>query len=280
ARPAAPAGVERPPAFSHPPAFTESVGADEGGVRDLPPTADPDDPVDEVDDYLLDEQVGDSELDLEAVVGGGDDPDLDEELDEILDLVSDGEIEAVALSGSEAEPDPSTELERMGLPPVSAAAEGELDSADPDTIVAADEPPPAVEPSVDDLQLIESETTAPGTPDDVGVREPSDGDLPEWLAGEQGTEDRGETTGGEVDLSMSLESIPESARLSQLDGTAEEDDDLSGDLELELALEVDDDLGTGEAPTPARGVRRPTDQVPTLQDHGTGGGPPADPDES
>ena len=132
------------------------------------------------------------------------------------------------------------------LPPVSAAAEGELDSADPDTIVAADEPPPAVEPSVDDLQLIESETTAPGTPDDVGVREPSDGDLPEWLAGEQGTEDRGETTGGEVDLSMSLESIPESARLSQLDGTAEEDDDLSGDLELELALEVDDDLGTGE----------------------------------
>jgi hypothetical protein len=274
-RPDAPAGVQRPRAFTHPPAFTHDDVADAGGVRDLPPTADPDDPadeVDEVDDYLLGDEVGDSELDLEAVAGEGAESSLDDELDEVLDLESEGEIEAVALSGSEVDPGPSSELERMGLPPVPS--EAELDSADPDTIVAIDEPPPAAEPSVDYLHVAESPAPVPELAAPGGDRESSDGQLPEWLAEGEGAEDRGETTGSEVDLSMSLESIPESARLSQLDDAVEGDDDLSGDLELDL--EVDDEPQTDEPPTPARGARRPTDQVPTVQEPGTGGGPQRD----
>jgi len=237
-------------AFSHPPAFTDGTVADAGGVRDLPPTADPDDTDDEADDYLAAGGGVDSGLDLEPVANESTDPELDREVDEVLDLVSDPEIEAV---GGD---DPSAQLERMGLPPVPED-EPVMDSADPDTIVAADEPAPAVEPSVDYLRFTDA-PEAPEAPEGEGGGEleddrPSTGDMPDWLEDREGPgEDPDEE---DMDLSTSLAPIPESARLSQLDDTVEGEDDLSGELELDS--EDEEGAGTDEPPTPARGARRP-----------------------
>jgi len=234
------------------------------GSGPLPPTADPDDEVQrEAADYLRTAGAPgvEAELDLEPVRAADGDPDLSDQMDEVMDLVSD--------SGGEPAVDRA-----LPLPPVpdtegSLVESVEQVSADPDTIVASDE----AEPSVDYLEG----TPAPGSASAPEALAPPPApefdDAPDWL--DPGSKARsrpsGDITGEEQVLPASLEAIPASARLSSLSLSPADGDDEDDDLELDLDAEE-------EPSTPAR-VRRGAgggDRLPAPSTAGEGGADPTD----
>ena len=240
----------------------------EGVAGALPPTADPDDEVQkEAADYLQATGVPgvDAELDLEPIQADDGDIGLADEMDEVMDLVSDTGGEAAVAAA-------------LSLPPVedgggSLAEAVDQVSADPDTIVAQDE----AEPIVDYLQtsaVEEPRATALEPLSPAPMMGGPGEDAPDWLDprgdGREGSPD--ETTGEEAGLTSSLDSIPASARLSSLSLSGVDEDD---DLDLDLDAEGD------EPPTPARSVRRhaPAEQLPAgSRLEGEGKDPAGDPD--
>ena len=245
------------------------------GVGDaLPPTADPDEEVEkEAADYLRATEVPGvaAELDLEPVRADDGDIDLADEMDEVLNLVSD--------TGGEAAVDAA-----LSLPPVEDGGGGLAEavdqvSADPDTIVARDE----AEPSVDYLQtppVEEPRAAAVEVLSQPPMMAAAGEDAPDWL--DPGEDGRGgsldDATGEEAGLTPSVDSIPASARLSSLSLPGVDEDDIHVlDDDLELDLDAEDD----EPPTPARSVRRraPAEQLPAgSRLEGDGRDPEGDPD--